>query len=110
MTEISPTTMVRFRVFLGAPVAADVGTDPDGYVWQTIQESPYPPATLDAASRRVSLLYQNVIFDDVSEPDPDHDDDCPGMSLSPGIRGSADRTVLPKMAARPLSLGPPHPL
>lgn len=96
--------MVHFRVFLGAPSPADLDTDPNGYVWQTFQESSsiaqhsqsllvlYPPATLDAASHRISLLYQNVIFDsfsDSQEPEPDHvlgsqqDADCgdrPGMS------------------------------
>ncbi|KAF8127691.1 hypothetical protein EV363DRAFT_1344384 [Boletus edulis] len=82
-----------FRVFLGAPSAADIGTDPNGYIWQTVQEpsasitqhSLYLPATLDAASRRISLLYQNVIFDHSQESEPDHlgsqqDDDagnCP---------------------------------
>lgn len=74
--------MVHFRVFLGAPISADIDTD---FVWQTIQESssaPYPPATLDAASRRISLLYQNVIFD--SESDHGDDDQVdPGMSMDP---------------------------
>ncbi|KIJ16611.1 hypothetical protein PAXINDRAFT_162335 [Paxillus involutus ATCC 200175] len=70
--------MVHYRVFLGAPSAADVDKDPKSYVWKTIQDPspstqpsqslfPYPPATLDAASRRISLLYQNVIFDDTDE-------------------------------------------
>lgn len=96
---------VHFRVFLGAPSAADVDADPNGYIWKTIQQSSsstaphsqaflYPPATLDAASRRISLLYQNVIFDSISEPEPepdnvvasqqdDDDPDRPGMYLSP---------------------------
>ncbi|KAF8835614.1 hypothetical protein BDN67DRAFT_912751 [Paxillus ammoniavirescens] len=69
--------MVHYRVFLGAPSAADVDKDPKSYVWKTIQDPsstqpsqslfPYLPATLDAASRRISLLYQNVIFDDTEE-------------------------------------------
>ncbi|KAF8547910.1 hypothetical protein OG21DRAFT_1479362 [Imleria badia] len=66
--------MVRFGVFLGAPSAADVDTDPSGYVWQTLQEPsqvPYLRAMLHAASRRISLLYQNVIFDS-QDPDSDH--------------------------------------
>jgi len=91
--------MARFRVFLGAPPAADVATDPNGYVWKTLQEPspmqslvPYPPATLDAASRRISLLYQNVIFTDSQEPEPDDGDDDSGLCLT-GLRGSANRTT-----------------
>ncbi|KAH0826862.1 hypothetical protein J3R83DRAFT_4400 [Lanmaoa asiatica] len=92
--------MVHLRVFLGAPSAADIDADPNGYIWQTVQEPPslqsfpYLPATLDAASRRITLLYQNAIFDSISEQEsePDHvlaskqdsdDADHPGMSLSP---------------------------
>lgn len=111
--------MVHFRVFLGAPSAADVDADPNNCVWQTIQEPssaaphsqsfPYPPATLNAASRRISLLYQNVIFDSISEQEPepsldhvlasqqdDDDADRPGMSLSTGLRGPANRTMIPR--------------
>ncbi|KAF8552453.1 hypothetical protein OG21DRAFT_121730 [Imleria badia] len=82
--------MVHFRIFLGAPSPADVDTDPNGFVWQTLQEPQqvlYPPATLDAASRRISLLYQNVIFDS-QDPDSDHvlgsqkdDDGADGTTL-----------------------------
>lgn len=84
-------SMVHFRVFLGAPTSADTDSDLTGYVWQTLQEpsqsEPYPPATLNAASRRISLLYQNVIFDSSLDSEPDHGDDHvddPGMSLLPG--------------------------
>ena len=75
--------MVHYRVFLGAPSAADIGTDPSSYTWKTTESmSPpslqpsfsqhhpsvvYPPATLDAASRRISLLYQDVIFRDTDD-------------------------------------------
>ncbi|KIJ59715.1 hypothetical protein HYDPIDRAFT_140324 [Hydnomerulius pinastri MD-312] len=69
--------MVHHRVFLGAPTAADIDKDPKSYVWKAFQEPSsiqpsqslvlYPPATLNAASRRISLLYQNVIFDDADE-------------------------------------------
>ncbi|KAH7889173.1 hypothetical protein F5I97DRAFT_1940613 [Phlebopus sp. FC_14] len=74
--------MVHYRVFLGAPSAADLDKDPRSYIWQTVhssftqQHQPsfesqpiplYPPATLDEASRRISLLYQNAIFDDSEE-------------------------------------------
>ncbi|KAF9220113.1 hypothetical protein BS17DRAFT_354197 [Gyrodon lividus] len=97
--------MVHYRVFLGAPSAADVDKDPKSYVWKTIQEPsftqpsqsqalvpyPYPPATLDAASRRISLLYQNVIFDDTEEAEElcheidDEDND--------GLHPSQDKTT-----------------
>ncbi|KAG1827631.1 uncharacterized protein BJ212DRAFT_1572955, partial [Suillus subaureus] len=68
--------MTHFRVFLGAPSVSDLRKDPAGsYTWKTIEPSLaeasqallYPPATLEAASRRISLLYQNVIFDDSNE-------------------------------------------
>ncbi|KAF9242045.1 hypothetical protein BU15DRAFT_44361 [Melanogaster broomeanus] len=73
--------MVHYRVFLGAPPSADIDQDPSSYVWKTIQEPSstqpsqalaYPPATLDAASRRISMLYQNVIFDDTDEEEEPH--------------------------------------
>ncbi|KAL4064191.1 hypothetical protein V8B97DRAFT_1876103 [Scleroderma yunnanense] len=74
--------MVHYRVFLGAPSPADVTTDPGSYTWKTTESTlssssfsqpslVYPPATLDAASRRISLLYQDVIFNDDG---PDYDE------------------------------------
>ncbi|KAF8547309.1 hypothetical protein OG21DRAFT_1490341 [Imleria badia] len=61
---------------LGAPSATGINTDLDGYVWQTLQEPPqvpYPPTTLDAPNHRISLLYQNIIFDfQDPHPHPDH--------------------------------------
>ena len=118
--------MVRFRVFLGAPSAADIDTDPSDYVWQTLQDSsitqhslafvPYPPATLDAASRRISLLYQNVIFDSISdsrEPELDHvsasQQDDPGTSphRSTRTREQNHDTAQTEQLSSP---GPPLPL
>ncbi|KAJ7499685.1 hypothetical protein FB451DRAFT_1206199 [Mycena latifolia] len=70
-------------VFLGAPSASDIHRNPTEYHWRTLsspkpatqsssQAALYPPATLEAASRRISLMYQNVIFDDSKEEeDPD---------------------------------------
>ncbi|KAJ7667062.1 hypothetical protein B0H17DRAFT_1162456 [Mycena rosella] len=71
-------------VFLGAPSPSDIHRDPSEYHWRTVSPKPmptqpsssqaaiYPPATLVAASRRISLMYQNVIFDDSKEEeDPD---------------------------------------
>ncbi|KAG2121925.1 hypothetical protein DEU56DRAFT_89454 [Suillus clintonianus] len=67
--------MVHFRVFLGAPSISDLNKAPGSYTWKTIEPPSaeasqpllYPPATLEAASRRISLLYQNIIFDDGEE-------------------------------------------
>jgi hypothetical protein len=69
--------MTKFRVFLGAPTKADIlhqSTETSGYNWQTVSSTTptasqssftlYPPATLDAASHRISLFYQNIIFDE----------------------------------------------
>ncbi|KAF8415629.1 hypothetical protein L210DRAFT_3585372 [Boletus edulis BED1] len=62
---------------------------------------PLTPATLDAASRRISLLFQIVIFDSFSgsqEPEPEHllgsqqDDDA--YVLLTGMRGSSSSTLI----------------
>ncbi|KZT10937.1 uncharacterized protein LAESUDRAFT_755572 [Laetiporus sulphureus 93-53] len=65
-----------YRVFTGAPSVHDIATSTPPYRWRTCSTStspiPYyglPPATFEAASRRISLLYQNIIFDDHSEED-----------------------------------------
>lgn len=76
-----------YRVFLGAPTKYDLDRDPNSYQWQTISSTSrsetikrnissrmtqsasviFPPATLEAASHRISLMYKNIIFDE----DPD---------------------------------------
>ncbi|KAG6845577.1 hypothetical protein H0H87_007256 [Tephrocybe sp. NHM501043] len=71
-----------FRVFMGAPSVADLDKDPSLYQWQTIsskqafpskkilsatQSVVLPPATLEAASRRISRIYENIIFDNEAE-------------------------------------------
>ncbi|KXN84968.1 hypothetical protein AN958_11813 [Leucoagaricus sp. SymC.cos] len=81
--------MPAFRVFLGAPPLKDINNDATGYHWQDIspQSQSYVlreqlltpadfPATeaLDDASRRVSLIYQNVIFNDDIEEDETQED------------------------------------
>jgi len=71
-----------YRVFLGAPSIADLDKDPKSFQWHTISSQSqsthfksnkslhtsrsiiFPSATLEAASRRISLLYENTIFDD----------------------------------------------
>ncbi|KAJ7123172.1 hypothetical protein C8R44DRAFT_785468 [Mycena epipterygia] len=83
-------------VFLGAPRASDIHRDPSEYHWRTVssksmsqpesssQAIVYPPATLAAASRRISLMYQNVIFDDSKEEeDPDGKRDDENFSTWP---------------------------
>ncbi|KAG1841829.1 hypothetical protein F4604DRAFT_1597873 [Suillus subluteus] len=74
--------MTHFRVFLGAPSVSDLRKDAAGsYTWKTIepplvdasQALLYPPATLEAASRRISLLYQNIIFDNSDEEAFNHE-------------------------------------
>ncbi|KAJ6544176.1 hypothetical protein B0H19DRAFT_956481 [Mycena capillaripes] len=73
-------------VFLGAPRASDIHRTPSEYHWRTVsskslapsgesqsQSAIYPPATLEAASRRISLMYQNVIFDDSKEEEDPED-------------------------------------
>ncbi|KAG2022439.1 hypothetical protein CC2G_000188 [Coprinopsis cinerea AmutBmut pab1-1] len=69
-----------YRVFLGAPPASALNSEAP-YHWQTFSSGSLlsqpastkiisrtesfflPPATLEAASRRISLIYQNAIFD-----------------------------------------------
>ncbi|TFK70064.1 hypothetical protein BDN72DRAFT_819325 [Pluteus cervinus] len=67
-----------YRVFLGAPSKDDVDKDALSYQWRTISSKDrlppqsdtqlrdyvLPPATLEAVNSRISLVYQNVIFDD----------------------------------------------
>lgn len=67
--------MAQFRVFIGAPSVSDLRRDAGPYTWRTIEPPSaevsqaliYPLATLAAATRRISLLYQNIIFDDSDE-------------------------------------------
>ncbi|KAJ7031113.1 hypothetical protein C8F04DRAFT_708057 [Mycena alexandri] len=70
-------------VFLGAPRASEIHRSPSEYHWQIVSSklAPEPsqgvlylPATLEAASRRISLMYQNVIFDDNKEEDAGDDE------------------------------------
>ena len=75
-----------YRVFLGAPSKDDIFNDTNSYKWHTLssndsyskstrlgvdssqsQASIFPLATLEAASHRISLIYKNIIFDDVAE-------------------------------------------
>ncbi|KAF8146472.1 hypothetical protein K438DRAFT_503882 [Mycena galopus ATCC 62051] len=80
-------------VFLGAPSASEIHRSPSEYHWRAVSSKSalqdfsqaaafYPPATLEAASRRISLLYQNVIFDESKEePEDDYRGDDGEFSL-----------------------------
>ena len=75
---INRSSMTQYRVFLGAPSREETRQSSGSYQWQNVSSEPwpsasviFPPATLEAASRRVSLIYQGVIF---KEPDErEHD-------------------------------------
>ncbi|KAH9895225.1 hypothetical protein C8Q73DRAFT_492195 [Cubamyces lactineus] len=66
--------MTRYLVFSGAPSARDVVQPRGQFYWRTVtsHESKItpltlPPATLAAASRKISMMYENVIFGDSQE-------------------------------------------
>ncbi|KAI9061675.1 hypothetical protein FKP32DRAFT_1686963 [Trametes sanguinea] len=66
----------RYRVFYGAPSAQDLRKPYSKMRWQTVTTSDarsgpltLPPATLAAASRRISMMYENVIFGESQEDD-----------------------------------------
>ncbi|KAF8637701.1 hypothetical protein AX16_010776 [Volvariella volvacea WC 439] len=66
-----------YRVFIGAPSANDIRNDPQSYRWLSVSSIPppssqavvLPPATIEAASRRISFAYRSVIFDEDDEDD-----------------------------------------
>ncbi|KAF7972297.1 hypothetical protein HWV62_18464 [Athelia sp. TMB] len=70
--------MTQFRIFLDAPTLSELVHPSTAYHWTTVASLShssssksviFPAATLAAASRRISLLYENVIFEDVTEDD-----------------------------------------
>ncbi|KAI8992944.1 hypothetical protein BD414DRAFT_482823 [Trametes punicea] len=61
--------MTRYHVFYGAPPAGDIHKLSGTCRWRTVSSYDshsvpltLPPATLAAASRRISMMYENVIF------------------------------------------------
>ncbi|KZT71673.1 hypothetical protein DAEQUDRAFT_92262 [Daedalea quercina L-15889] len=79
--------MKSYRVFLGAPPASEINVAVDGtaYHWKTVspvgeQDVTLPTATIEAASRRISALYENIIF---------HEDDDESHYLSV-LRGTQE--------------------
>ncbi|KAI0261366.1 hypothetical protein BC834DRAFT_830447 [Gloeopeniophorella convolvens] len=77
---------MRYSVFLGAPPASDAPNGEAAYRWRTVTSADpsvipdlgpanasgelfpvYPSSALDAASRRISAAYENIIFNDSHE-------------------------------------------
>ncbi|KIM77516.1 hypothetical protein PILCRDRAFT_617244 [Piloderma croceum F 1598] len=85
--------MTQYRVFLGAPSRAEMRRSSGSYQWQTVSSEPlpsasviFPPATLEAASRRISLIYQGVIFKEPDEGD--------GVGEKMDLHGSDQTTAI----------------
>jgi hypothetical protein len=77
----------RYEVFLGAPTPTQLrsSTNKDkgnGHTWKTLSrplayDALPPPATLAAATRRISSIYGNIIWqDDDGEDEPFEDDNA----------------------------------
>ena len=77
---------MRYTVFLGAPSpSSTVNDDGTSYQWRTLASTPdlasqdtstdpfagFPSSALDAASHRISAMYENVIFVDKDEDEGD---------------------------------------
>ncbi|CAL1706096.1 unnamed protein product [Somion occarium] len=88
--------MTRYSVFLGAPSNTNIYAELDGeqkcsYRWYTASSPDLvlPPGTLEAVSRRISMLYENIIFDREEE-----EGDYAGISVqSEGEQIEIDRTT-----------------
>lgn len=96
--------MSHARIFFGAPSRQDLLNSTQEFSWRDIdceveveveqepepQLFPFQHATLEAASRRISLLYQNVIFDHTEDVEL-LDDDAEGSvdELEQGEPGRA---------------------
>ena len=65
--------MTKYRVFLGAPSAQDIAQQTaTSWRWEHFSSTPtsqsvVPSQDFEAASRRISKLYENVIFNEDSE-------------------------------------------
>ena len=112
VATLTGTVMPRYRVFLGAPSAKDVaqGQGTAGR-WRHCSSTPtsqtsWPSQDLEAASRRISKLYENVIFNEDSEEHASDDEDImqeevtgQGRRVRTFVDGSA--TNSPRYQARP---------
>ncbi|KAJ7618429.1 hypothetical protein FB45DRAFT_931632 [Roridomyces roridus] len=111
-------------VFLGAPSASEVHRSADEYHWRTVawKSHPtstqaanatrvYPPATLDAATRRISLMYNNVIFNEgkEEEEEPDETFFTWPPTAAPGDEPDSqeDHSIPPSFSTSP-NLAVPH--
>ena len=116
---------MRYTVFLGAPSPSTLSDDGMLYQWRTLESatypaskgtaidffSGYPSSALDGASRRISAIYENIIFADDDEDEGDTqtveeeligDGQGGGAKHSRRRRGSShssDRTTLITWAA-----------
>ncbi|KAL6303504.1 hypothetical protein BKA93DRAFT_826566 [Sparassis latifolia] len=79
-----------YRVFIGAPSPKDLRNPAVSYHWQIVSSKPVtftlPPATLEAASRRISLLYQNIIFRESEDDEEEGDEEGFENALKKPVR------------------------
>jgi hypothetical protein len=71
-----------YRVFVGSPPPTRRGTA-DATSWKTVSARevslPLAPMTREQAEHRLSLVYENVIFDNASDPEGVSEDDAWSM-------------------------------
>ena len=70
--RVPPTsTMKHYRVFLGAPSSTSLGYNEEDFGWETFTATtPILDASVfEAASRRISRLYENIIFAEDDDED-----------------------------------------
>ncbi|PSS06872.1 hypothetical protein PHLCEN_2v3530 [Hermanssonia centrifuga] len=88
--------MSRFEVFVGAPTTQDLKqTNKSPHRWLTVSSTPkpatffaLPPATLEAASLRISRLYENIIFDGLgSEEEKECEEPSRDVERRPDTQG-----------------------
>lgn len=90
--------MKSYRVFLGAPPASEIKIRRDEYHWQTVSEPAATPISqhhvditlpvtiVEAASKRISALYENIIF----REDDDESHYLSVLGLVPSVRPGLD--------------------
>ena len=88
--------MTRYLVISGAPSARDVVQPHGQCYWRTVTsvESKIipltlPPATLAAASRKISMMYENVIFGDSQEGEEMLEPDSSIRNEEPRLAGES---------------------